>query len=137
MSDTTIYPRFIRAEFGDMFKTRCGGRAIYIGKADPMLDDEDVMTTHEFYVEHSGSKLYYNDGASIDGIAADDIVGRDSEVDESEDYFIAGWAQAEINDCLKKCRRYIAAVEKRNSKDGKRIAELLKMIDRARKHVMV
>ena len=120
-----------------MFKTRCGGRAIYIGKTDQLLDDEDVMTTHEFYVEHAGSKLYYNDGASIDGIAADDIVGRDTEVDESEDYFIAGWAQAEINDCLKKCRRYIAAVEKRNSKDGKRIAELLKMIDDARKHVMV
>ena len=137
MSDTTIYPRFIRAEFGDMFKTRCGGRAIYIGKADQLQDDEDVMTTHEFYVEHAGSKLYYNDGASIDGIAADDIVGRDTEVDESEDYFIAGWAQAEINDCLKKCRRYIAAVEKRNSKDGKRIAELLKMIDDARKHVMI
>ena len=137
MSDTTLYPRFIRAEFGDIFKTRCGGRAIYIGKADQFQDDEDVMTTNHFFVEGVGSKLYYNDGASIDGIAADDIVGRDSEVDESEDYFIAGWAQAEINDCLKKCRRYIAAVEKRNSKDGKRIAELLKMIDRARKHVMV
>ena len=120
-----------------MFKTRDGGRAIFIGKADQLLDDEDVMTTHEFYVEHAGSKLYYNDGASIDGIAADDIVGRDTEVDESEDYFIAGWAQAEINDCLKKCRRYIAAVEKRNSKDGKRISELLKMIDATRKHVMV
>lgn len=137
MSDTTLYPRFIRAKFGDMFKTRDGGRAIYIGKTDQLIDDEYVMTTHEFYVEHSGSKLYYNDGASIDGIAADDIVGRDTEVDESEDYFIAGWAQAEINDCLKKCRRYIAAVKKRNSKDGKRIAELLKMIDDARKHVMI
>ena len=137
MSDTTLYPRFIRAEFGDMFKTRCGDRAIYIGKIDPMLDDEDVMTTHEFYVEHAGSKLYYNDGASIDGIAADDIVDCDNEVDESEDYFIAGWAQSEINDCLKACRRYIAAVEKRNSKDGKRIGELLEMIDRARKHVII
>ena len=137
MSDTTLYPRFVRAAFGDIFKTRDGCRAIYIGKTDPFVDDEDVMTTHEFYVEHAGSKLYYNDGASIDGIAADDIIGRDTEVDESRDYFIAGWAQAEINDCLKKCRRYIAAVEKRNSKDGKRIGELLKMIDATRKHVMI
>ena len=120
-----------------MFKTRDGSRAIYIGKTDPSVYDEDVMTTHEFYVEHTGSKLYYNDGASIDGIASDDIIGRDTEVDESRDYFIAGWAQAEINDCLKKCRRYIAAVEKRNSKDGKRIDELLKLIDETRKHVMI
>ena len=120
-----------------MFKTRDGGRAIFIGKADQFQDDEDVMTTYHFFVEGVGSKLYYNDGASIDGIAADDIIGRDTEVDESRDYFIAGWAQAEINDCLKKCRRYIAAVEKRNSKDGKRISELLKMIDATRKHVMV
>lgn len=137
MSDTTLYPRFVRAAFGDMFKTRDGSRAIYIGKTDPFADDEDVMTTYHFFVEGVGSKLYYNDGASIDGIAADDIIGRDTEVDESRDYFIAGWAQAEINDCLKKCRRYIAAVEKRNSKDGKRIVELLKMIDETRKHVMV
>lgn len=137
MSDTTLYPRFVRAAFGDMFKTRDGSRAIYIGKTDPSVYDEDVMTTHEFYVEHTGSKLYYNDGSSIDGIASDDIIGRDTEVDESRDYFIAGWAQAEINDCLKKCRRYIAAVEKRNSKDGKRIGELLKLIDETRKHVMI
>lgn len=137
MSDTTLYPRFVRAAFGDMFKTRDGCGAIYIGKANPILDDEDVMTTHYFFVESVGLKLYYNDGASIDGIAADDIIGRDTEVDESRDYFIAGWAQAEINDCLKKCRRYIAAVEKRNRKDGKRIGELLKMIDETRKHVMV
>ena len=127
----------MRAAFGDMFKTRDGSRAIFIGKADQFQDDEDVMTTYHFFVEGVGSKLYYNDGASIDGIAADDIIGRDTEVDESRDYFIAGWAQAEINDCLKKCRRYIAAVEKRNSKDGKRIGELLKMIDETRKHVMV
>ena len=137
MSDTTLYQRFVRAAFGDMFKTRDGSRAIYIGKTDPSVYNEDVMTTHEFYVEHTGSKLYYNDGASIDGIASDDIIGRDTEVDESRDYFIAGWAQAEINDCLKKCRRYIAAVEKRNSKDGKRIDELLKLIDETRKHVMI
>jgi hypothetical protein len=137
MSETTLYPRFVRAAFGDMFKTRNGIRAIYIGKTDPFIDDEDVMSTHEFYVELTGVKLYYNDGASVDGIAADDIIGRDNEVDESSDYFIQGWQQAEINDCLKKCRRYIAAVEKRNSRDGKRIAELLKMIDDTRKYVAI
>ena len=133
MSETTIYPRFLRAKFGDMFKTRNGSQALYIGKADPFADDDDLTTTHTFYVEGDGIKLYYNDGACTDGIMADDIVGRDSEVDESRDYFIQGWAQFAIDDCLKKCRRYISAVERRNSKDGNRISELLKLIDNTRK----
>ena len=119
-----------------MFVTRDGCRALYIGRISDMTED-DTSQVHLFYVEGDGPKRYYDDGQSCDGIAADDIIGRDTEVDESRDYFIAGWAQAEINDCLKKCRRYIAAVEKRNSKDGKRIGELLKLIDATRKHVMV
>ena len=133
MSDTTIYPRFIHAKFGDVFITRYGNRALYIGNIDKLIGEDEVTTIHEFYVEGEDVKYYYNDGASTDGVMADDIIGRDSDVDESKEFFIQGWVLYAIDDCLKKCRRYISAVERRNSKDGKRISELLKLIDDTRK----
>ena len=126
-----LYPRFRNAEFGDMFVTRDGCRALYIGIISEMTED-DTSQVHLFYVEGDGPKRYYDDGQSCDGIAADDIVGRDGHVDESRDYFIQGWVLAKVTDCLSSCSRYIKAVKRRDSRDGNRIDELTDMIARAK-----
>ena len=127
---TSVYPRFIKAEFGDMFVTQDGCRALYIDVLPDIGDDTSQV--HLFYVEGAGLKRYYDDGASCDGIAADDIVGRDGQVDEDHEYFIQGWCIAKVCDCLTSCSRYIKAVKRRDSKDGKRIDELTDMIAKAK-----
>lgn len=128
-----VYPRFLKAEFGDMFVTNDGCRALYIDRiSDFTMTDDDTSQVHLFYVDGAGLKRYYDDGASCDGIAADDIVGRDGHVDESRDYFIQGWVLAKVTDCLSSCSRYIKAVKRRDSKDGKRIDELTDMIAKAK-----
>lgn len=130
---TELYPRFEHAEFGDMFKTQDGTRAIYIERVDDF--DERSEPTHIFYLAGVGCKRYYDDGRSVDGIASDDIIGRDNDVDEDKEYFVQGWQLTRINDCLKQCRRYISAVERRNNRDDKRIKELLDMITKTRELV--
>ena len=130
--NTEVYPRFIKAEFGDMFVTNDGCRALYIDRISYVtMTDEDTSQVHLFYVEGTGLKRYYDDGASCDGIAADDIVGRYGH-DESSDYFIQGWVLAKVTDCLTSCSRYIKAVKRRDSKDSKRIDELTDMIAKAK-----
>lgn len=116
-----------------MFVTNDGCRALYIDRiSDFTMTDDDTSQVHLFYVEGAGLKRYYDDGASCDGIAADDIVGRDGHVDESPDYFIQGWVLAKVTDCLSSCSRYIKAVKRRDSKYGKRIDELTDMIAKAK-----
>ena len=126
---------FNGANFGDLYETRDGCRAVYLNSIETLSDEP--AEHHALYIENAGRKYYYDEGFSIDGATADDIIGRYDRDDEELFCCLRGWQAANISDCLNKCRRYIAAVEKRNSKDGKRIAELLKMIDYARKYVMI
>ena len=116
---------FKDANFGDLFETRDGCKAVYIGNDGDQLTT-DRQTYHTLHIYGSGYKRYYDEGYSIDGIAADDIVVRiKNDDDECE---LRGWQIAKIIDCLTACTRFIKAVKRRDSKDVKRINELTDMI---------
>ena len=116
---------FKDANFGDMFETRDGGKAVYIDNdGDQLLTDRKPY--HRLYVQGIGYKRYIDEGYSIDGISADDIVARiKNDDDECE---LRGWQIAKITDCLTACSRFIKLVERRNKRDGKRIESLLRDI---------
>ena len=116
---------FKDANFGDLFETRDGCKAVYIGNDGDQLTT-DRQTYHTLHIYGCGYKRYYDEGYSIDGIAADDIVVRiKNDDDECE---LRGWQIAKIIDCLTACTRFIKAVKRRDSKDVKRINELTDMI---------
>ena len=116
---------FKDANFGDLFETHDGCKAVYIGNDGDQLTT-DRQTYHTLHIYGCGYKRYYDEGYSIDGIAADDIVARiKNDDDECE---LRGWQIAKIIDCLTACTRFIKAVKRRDSKDVKRINELTDMI---------
>ena len=116
---------FKDANFGDLFETRNGGMAVYIGNDGDQLTT-DRQTYHTLHIYGCGYKRYYDEGYSIDGLAADDIVARiKNDDDECE---LRGWQIAMITDCLTACSRFIKLVERRNKRDDKRIESLLRDI---------
>lgn len=116
---------FKDANFGDMFDTRDGNKAVYIDNdGDQLLTDRKPY--HRLYVQGIGYKRYIDEGYSIDGISADDIVARiKNDDDECE---LRGWQIAKITDCLTALSRFIKLVERRNKREDKRIESLLRDI---------
>jgi hypothetical protein len=116
---------FKDASFGDLFETRNGGMAVYIGNdGDQLTTDRQIC--HALHIYGYGYKRYYEDGYSIDGIVADDIVAQIKN--DNEECELRGWQIAKITDCLTACSRFIKLVERRNKRDDKRIESLLRDI---------
>lgn len=121
---------FKDANFGDLFETRDGCKAVYIGNdGDQILTDR--QTYHTLHVYGCGYKRYLDEGYSIDGIAADDIVA--SIKSDDDEYELRGWQIAKITDCLTACTRFIKMVERRNKRDDKRTESLLQEIGECKK----
>ena len=116
---------FKDASFGDLFETRNGGMAVYIGNdGDQLTTDRQIY--HALHIYGYGYKRYYEDGYSIDGITADNIVAPIKNNDEECE--LRGWQIAKITYCLTACSRFIKLVERRNKHDDKRIESLLRNI---------
>ena len=108
---------FNGADFGTMYCTRDGRRAVYLEEIEYFLNGDDEPKIHILYVEHIGSMRYYADGYNLNGVSSDDIVGLyTTERDPDDLTTLTGVDAAHIDNVLSKCRRYIAS-KRMNDRD--------------------
>ena len=119
---------FKNANFGQMYKTRCGCKAVYISPDDDDPDtlDDEQPKRHLLYVYNLGINSYYPEGYSFSGIAADDIVVRVKDM--MAPYELYGHQMAKITDCLNACKNYIESTRKRTKTENDLRSYLLKDI---------
>lgn len=117
----------INPNFGDLFLTRDGCKAVFIESHGEDGADDEPPARHTMFVEGSGIRHYYGYGCCTDGTYSDDIVERLK--DPEADVHLRGCDAAHIANCLESCKRVIAASERRDKRAIERIKKLIENIN--------
>ena len=117
---------FEDANFGDMYETRNGQKAVYLRSAVPALCA--MPEHHKLYVDGMGIMDYFNDGQCIFGTLSADIMGR--ATDEDNVYVIPVWKAMRIYDTLSACYRRLSGVKRRaaENNEGKKVERIERLM---------
>ena len=107
------------AKFGDLFETRCGLTAVYVG---------NYGGVHRLYVENAGLTHYLDGNDGMCDTSYYDIIGRYTEPEV--DHNLRGWQAAFISDTLKNAATYIGIVKGRFKNDSEKANDIITRIKR-------
>lgn len=109
------------AKFGDLFETRCGLTAVYVGNYND-------GSAHLLYIENVGIASYRSENDGMCDTSYYDITGRYTEPEA--DHNLQGWQAAFISDTLRNAATYIGIVKGRFKNDSEKANDIITRIKR-------